>query len=161
MSTTSFRDAWSLMFEEHPSMKQKLPFADVFLNHRGQVDYFDGQFAQLIDKEDPKLPIGTLLVMNDFSESPVFQHVHKTGDFIYSQQSILLGPTPCLFTVPDEEKGHRIILIELNFLADDPYHSSPRVLQIFANAIEFMRNYMLQHHGLKQTWKNRVTLIFF
>ena len=105
------------MFEEHPEEKKNIPFAVSFLHHRAQVNWFEKQFSQLIDRRNPTLPIGTLLIMADFSESPSFQHKDKTSDFIYCKQSVLLGPTPCLFTVSDGKGGLAIILVEVNFFA--------------------------------------------
>jgi len=147
MKTVTFEEAWKFMFEEHPEEEQKIPFATSYLNHRAQVDWFQKEFTQLIDQKNPTLPLGTLLIMNDFSESPSFQHKDKTSDFIYCKQQILLGPTPCLFTVPDGKGGLKIILVEVNFFAEDPKHSSQRVLQIFEEAYLYMKIYMKENYG--------------
>ena len=49
MKTVTFKEALELMFEKHPDVKNEIPFATSFLNHRAQVDWFDKEFAQLIE----------------------------------------------------------------------------------------------------------------
>ena len=94
----AFSEAWERMFVKHPGRKQ--PFAQIFIDHRGQVDWFDGEFGRLINREDPALPIGTLVVMVDFSESFHYQFAHKTSGQIYDKQPVMLGPTllPCTYS---------------------------------------------------------------
>ena len=59
----------------------------------------------------------------------------------------MLGPTPCLFTIDDGKGGLKIILVEVNFFAEDPKHSSQRVLQIFEEAYLYMKIYMKENYG--------------
>ena len=44
-----------------------------------------------------KLPVGTLIIINDFSQNPKFQIAQdlKTSNQVFEGQKFLLGPTPC------------------------------------------------------------------
>ena len=147
MTTVAFETAWKFLFEEHPEVKNGTPFATSFLAHRAQVDWFNAEFARLIDRNNPALPVGTLLITNDFSESPFYQLKDQTSDMIYCQQPILLGPTPCFFTTENDKGGRDVHLVVLNFLAEDAKHSSPRVLQIFEHAYLYMDKYIQENYG--------------
>ena len=116
----SFSEAWKRFWIEHPIRDQ--PYARNFefcvclitllcspeahLRHISQVEWFSKQFANLIDKNEPALPIGKAIIMTDFSEHPMLQTalLQKTSQNIYEQQPFLLGPTPCLIAVPDPDK---------------------------------------------------------
>ena len=76
---------------------------------------------------------------------------------IYSKQQILLGPTPCLYTIVENGKK-TIKLNELNFLAEDPKHSSERVLQIILSAYEYMKKRLKDQHGRTTIKSNRMIL---
>ena len=93
-----FSEAWERKFVKNPKNKNSDPHSPIFLNHRTQVDLFDREFGRLIDRDDPALDIGTLIIMIDFSESPFLEFEQKTSEMIYSKQQILLAPTPCLYT---------------------------------------------------------------
>lgn len=89
-----------------------------------------------------------LAYKNACTKKPIFPQLKdKASDSIYSKQSILLGPTPCLFTIPNGNQGKTIKLVELNFLAEDSKHSSNRVLQIIEEALKYMICFMRENYG--------------
>ena len=112
------------MFLKHPDRKQ--PLASGFLKHRVENEWFEGELSRLINREDPALPIGILMVMNDFSESFPYQFKDKISQQIYDKQPVMLAPTPCLFTYTDNNDNKQIALIVINFLSEDSKHSSER-----------------------------------
>ncbi len=142
MTRVTFKQAWDILFHTaHP--KRKKPFAQAFLRHRAEDQWFKHVFQTLTDRTNPLLPVGTLIIMNDFSQSPKFQIAQevKSPNQVFTQQQFLLGPTPCIFVV--EEKGKLDIkLVVLNMIAEDSKHSSPRVAQIFSVALDYMETYI-------------------
>ena len=142
MARVTFKQAWDILFHTaHP--KRKKPFAQAFLKHRAEDQWFKHVFQKLTDRTNPLLPVGTLIIMNDFSQSPKFQIAQevKSSNQVFTQQQFLLGPTPCIFVVEEEGKLD-IKLVVLHMIAEDSKHSSPRVSQIFSVALDYMETYM-------------------
>ena len=108
--------AWEFMFLKHPDRKQ--PLASGFLKHRAENEWFEGELSRLINREDPALPIGILMVMNDFSESFPYQFKDKISQQIYDKQPVMLAPTPCLFTYRDQFPVRRLETFQRASLAN-------------------------------------------
>ena len=73
----------------------------------------------------------------------------------------LLGPIPCLITVPDPTDDNpektKILLIELDMITQDAKHSSKRIVQIFEKVIDYTTKFASDEHG----FKNRDSKSFF
>ena len=105
--------------------------------------------TNLLDKENPSLPLGTVLIGTDPSESPKFQfaQIGKVGLQVFDQQSFFLSPTICIFAVPKDGGGKKLILVELDMVAKDAKNSSNRIKQIFEKALEYMSEFMRRKYS--------------
>merc|ERR1711964_687717 len=70
--------------------------------------------------------------MGDFSQSPSYKDPHMTGLRFYDQQQFLLLPLIMYF----HTKSDGLIKLGYNFIADDPKHSAPRVIQGMDEGLE-------------------------
>ena len=146
-SDLPLKEAIARLFTHHPDRKE--PYAATFLSHRAKVQWDLDTLQYLTNRENPGLPFGTAIIGVDFIESPHYEFAQsgKIGGQIYEKQPILLATVPCLFTVPKNGGGSRIVLIQLNFVSDDSKHSSNRVLQILELGFEYIKKYMKERYG--------------